>query len=516
MKFKPMLEWLKANLWIVVFSALVVLLLPASFYVSRMWNKKILAEQQKVAGKEYDDVMKSSVDYNLPQFDAKVNAVSVKSVPNAKLTEHFKKAREAATGQVGVVAKAATDFNRGVGSEAAAVGRSEFKPLVEGLFPKVAMTPEEAKDAGAARDKEQAKLNEFEDKILGKRGNPNPYVELLKKINAGPPENNDNLFQLLRDQRKREEEKITQNKRKLDEKETKELNDRIVGARLGTYKQRANSQSVYMTPEAFPLPIVGEGGQIRPGVASENAELIEPFANVAWGAIDRKNLARHKMFMHQWDLWVLSDLLSAVRLANTGPDGKQLNIETGVVKRVESIVLRNPEGMKTLDPKPIDPNDTSYVPPTPPTPPTETTPGIAALDKNVSITGHARGGWNKYYEVRTADMTCVVSSARLQDFLKAIAQTNYMTVIDLDIDNEVDIWGDLENGYYYGNEHVVRARVTVESLWFKEWLVPLMPTEVQVALGMEVPAEPAPDAAPADPNAPTGATPPAAPPPGGG
>ncbi len=505
MKFKPMLEWLKANLWIVVFSALVIILLPASFFVSRMWNKKILAEQQKVAGKEYDDVMKSSVDYNLPQFDAKVNAVSVKAVPNSKFTEHFKKAREAAAGQVGTVSKAATDFNKGVGPDAAAVGRSEFRPLVEGLFPK-AVTPEEAKDPNVARDKEQAKLNEFEDKILGKRGNPNPYLELLKKVNAGGPENNDTLFQQLRDQRKREEEKITQNKRKLDEKEAKDLNDRIVGSRLGTYKARAKSLSVYMTPEALPLPYTGEGR--APGAQSENADLIEPYSTIAWGSIDRKNLARHKMFMHQWDLWMLSDLLSAVRLANTGPDGKPLNIETAIVKRIESIALRNPEGMKTLDPKPVDPNDPSYVAPTPPTPPAETTPGIAALDKGVSITGHARGPWNKYYEVRNAEMTCVVSSARLQDFLKAIAQTNYMTVIDLDIDSEVDVWNDMEAGYYYGDEHVVRVRVTIESLWFKEWLVPFMPNEVQTALGMEVPAEPAPDAAPPDPNAPAAPVPP--------
>jgi hypothetical protein len=214
-------------------------------------------------------------------------------------------------------------------------------------------------------------------------------------------------------------------------------------------------------------------------------------ATIAWGAIDRKELARHKLFMHQWNYWVLSDVLSAVRLANTGADGKLMNVENAVVKRVGSIVLMNPDGMKTLDPRPVSP-DEGFEPPAPPAPPAETTPGIAALDKGVSITGRARGGWNKYYEVRRADVTAVVSSARLNEFLKAITQTNYMSVTDLDIESEVDVWGDLEQGYYYGDEHVVRVKVSIESLWFKEWLAPLMPAEVMTALGMELPPEPAP------------------------
>ncbi|MFO0831361.1 MAG: hypothetical protein U0637_05885 [Phycisphaerales bacterium] len=492
MKFKPMLEWLKANLWIVIFSVLVVVLLPASFFVSRVWNKKILADQQLEASKEYKLIQDASVKYNLPQFDAKVAAVTTPAMaPNSAVTAFFKRAKETAAAQVGAVAQKAIDFNKGVGPEAAAVGRGEFVPLVGGLFPKVEMSAEEAKDPNVARDKEQAKLNEMEDKLLGKRGNKNPYLELLARVNAGAPESNDALFATLKEERRREEEKITQNKRKLDDAESKELAERIVGARLGQYRSRAQSISFYMTKEAFPMPVADET-KTR-GTAVDTGDLIEPFANIAWDSIDRKDLTRPKLFMHQWNLWVLSDLLSAVRLANTGPDGRALHVEDGVVKRVQGIVLRNPEGMKTLDPRPVNPDETATAA-TPPAAPAETTPGIAALDRSVSITGRARGGWNKYYEVRRAEMTCVVSSARLQDFLRAIAQTNYMTVTDLDVDTPVDVWADLAEGYYYGTEHVLRVRVSVESVWLKDWLQPLMPTEIMGALGMEVPAEAAPAA----------------------
>ena len=507
MKFKPMLEWDKGSVWIVVFSVVIVALLPASFVMSRSWNKKILAEQEKAGTSELEALKKARVKYVLPQFHPKISEVSFTAEPNAAIDAHFRDARTSAAAQVASVAGAAEDFNRGAGERAAGVGRSEFRPLVEGLFPKVALSESEAANPNAANDKEQAKLNEAEDKFLGKRGNANPFLALLKTVNAGAPSANDTLFAQMKDQRAREEEKITQGKRKLDPDEEKRLADLMKGSRLGEYQHRARTIGVYMTIDALPLPLNDESARMgRQGGSEPLGDLIEPFATLPMGTIERKDLTRPKMFMHQWNLWVLSDLLSAVRLANTGPDGKLLGVDQATVKRVERIALRNPDGMMTLDPKPAAEEDPYAVVPTSPVPPAETTPGLAALDPSVSITGRVRGGWNKYYEVRRADVTCVVASERLQQFLGAIARTNYMAVTDLDIDKEVDTWGELSQGYYYGDEHVVRVTMSIESVWLKGWLQPLMPVEIQTALGMEVPPEPV----PADGSAP----PP--PPPGGG
>jgi hypothetical protein len=58
-------------------------------------------------------------------------------------------------------------------------------------------------------------------------------------------------------------------------------------------------------------------------------------------------------------------------------------------------------------------------------------------------------------------------------------------VTDLDL-GEVDAWAALDEGYFYGDEHVVRVTLEVESIWLKSWLVPMMPEELRKALGMKV------------------------------
>ena len=55
--------------------------------------------------------------------------------------------------------------------------------------------------------------------------------------------------------------------------------------------------------------------------------------------------------------------------------------------------------------------------------------------------------------------------------------------------SDVDAKGDLERGYYYGNEHVVRATITLETVWLRQWTAPVMPSSVKKALSI---AEPTP------------------------
>jgi hypothetical protein len=244
-----------------------------------------------------------------------------------------------------------------------------------------------------------------------------------------------------------------------------------------------------MTVSALPLAGQSEeqGTGRRGGGGVESEESFPAFAMLPSGSIDPKNLTRPKLFMHQWDLWVLEDLMAAVRLANTGPDGKLLNVTKAPVKRIDSVVLRNPESMLSLDPIAPREDGTSF---TEPAAPTETVPGITAIDRSMSFSGRVRGGWNQTYEVRRAEITMVVASQQLKRVLAAISQANYMTVTDLDIDTSVDVWTELGEGYFYGDEHVVRVRLSIESLWLKQWLKPLMPAEVRKALHMPEDAPP--------------------------
>ena len=58
-----------------------------------------------------------------------------------------------------------------------------------------------------------------------------------------------------------------------------------------------------------------------------------------------------------------------------------------------------------------------------------------------------------------------------------------MTVTDVDL-YEVDIWEDLERGYYYGSDHVVRAVLSIETVWLRSWMKDFMPSTVRTALGV--------------------------------
>lgn len=172
MKFKPMLEWLKANLWIVVFGA-------GGHPPARVVRREPHVEQEDPRQRPRSRRRRPSTTTSRTRW----LITTCRSLTPSLGGEHQGRAQqqdhrvlqEGPRGRVepgGTVAKAAENFNKGVGPEAAAVGRSEFKPLVDGLFPKVALTTGEAADANAAHNKEQAKLNEMERLAWASEGTP--------------------------------------------------------------------------------------------------------------------------------------------------------------------------------------------------------------------------------------------------------------------------------------------------------------------------------------------------------
>jgi hypothetical protein len=489
-KFKQVLAWIKANVWIVVCSAIVLVALPVSMFFSQSWLSSTIKKQEKLANDKSKEVQSAEVTYTVPQFDPSMTAVSQKGAPNAALINHFRAAREEFKAKVDMLAKEGEEFNKGVGPAAASVGRAPFQPLVADLFPKPKLSAEQAKDPAVAKEAERLKLLEFEDAIVGKRGRPNPYQQLLDSVRAGSPPSQQLVMDVLQDTSKRETDKITAGTRKLTDDEEAQIKQTLQNRRLAEYQARARALGVYMTINALPHEADTSGG--REGRSGLAPGMMEPDATIVTGAIEPKRLTTPLMFMHQWNLWVLQDFFAAVRLTNTGSDGKPLPIDRAVVKRIDRIELRNPERMKTLIQAPPQPGqEDPFADPnasTGETAPTGGTPGLVPLDKQVSHTGRSRGGWNPFYEVRRMRVTCVVSSARLNDFIGAIGRTNFLTVTDTDL-FEVDVWNELREGYYYGEEHVVRAVIDVESIWLKSWLVPLMPNDVKRALGMEVPPE---------------------------
>lgn len=476
MKFKDILAWVKSHLAIVVSCILILAILPTAFILSKSWHEKLLKSVQTKAEAELAKT-KVSVTYALPKVDPKLEPVTLSGAPNDKATEFFRKTREQMLAEVEKLANKGVEFNRGAGPQAAAVGRGEFKPIVADIFPKPKLTPEQEKQ-GARREVEQIKLNDMEDALLGKAGKPNPYQQLLAGVRAGMPPAPDHVFQVIKDVNDREKERITANARELTPEEKKALDQLLKDRRLGEYQAVARNIGVYADMSIFPTAGSGEQGNRK----SESSLSLMPT-----GAIPARQLNLGRTFIWQWDLWALSDFFNAVRLANTGKDGKPLGVDAAVVKRVLAAQIQQPEDMKPLamekervENEPA-PEATTETPPALPDPP---------IDRSRNVVGWIRSGGNTVYEVRTMRVSVIASSARLSQFIDALQRTNFIAVTDLDL-RQIDPWEHLSEGYFYGDEHVVKADMTIESAWLNSWLLPMMPADLQVALGRTPPAEPA-------------------------
>jgi hypothetical protein len=274
-----------------------------------------------------------------------------------------------------------------------------------------------------------------------------------------------------------EKEKQTANKRDLTAEEQAALLKELADRRLAEYQAHVSALSVYATLDSLPHE---RGKGAIPMGAHLEATQIEPV----------------RFFEYQWNLWVLQDLISAVKLANTGPDGRLTNVDRSVVKRIVSIDINPPDGLDSGDDADrVRRGELSGSTAAP----QATVPGMMPLDLSRSITGRFGGDGNTLYDVRRARMTVIVSSARLQEFLEAIPRTNFMSITDLDL-GEVKAWDDLKKGYYYGPEHVVKATVEVESVWLRSWVGPYMPSRLKAAF--KIPEAPEAPASPAAPNAP--------------
>ena len=408
---KPVLAWMKANLAIVILSALILLILPAAFIGTRMWNKQIQKSRETAANKAFNDLKALSVSYAFPPATPTGTAITMPlDAPNPVANAYFKEHRSKLDTEIAKVADAAKEINQ-----------AGHTILVDGLFvtPEVPKPPDGQPPPPDA-PKPAAVVNQLKaitlaEMIVGKGDKPSVYEDLLKGINAGGPADPVRAQEALNDEqiRFRDTVKAQHNRDKLLPEEEAELTKILVKMRIGQYQHRASEISVYATRDCLPA-------SLPRAVPSEAPDATTCFE---W----------------QFDYWMVSDLLRAVDAANTNESGRRTTLDKSVVKRIDRIDL-----------------------------------GPVSGGTEASVTGRHGGSDNKLYDVRQARLSLVVSSAGLPALINAISRTNFMTVIGLDF-VEIDPWADLDKGYYYGPDHVVRAVVNIETIWLRSWTEPLMP-----------------------------------------
>jgi hypothetical protein len=198
-----------------------------------------------------------------------------------------------------------------------------------------------------------------------------------------------------------------------------------------------------------------------------------------------------KMFLWQWRLWVIEDVLNAISSANKPYRG----VVDAPVKRILSIAVR-----EDILPKVVAPAATEEVPAEGSTPPADgsTDPAVAAaasapalppLDPKTavaydfakSMTGRVS---NSMYDVRFATVRLVVATSMIPEVLNAVARQNFMTVIAMDV-RPTDAFEAADEGFIYGAAPVSEVRLTIESVWLRPWIAKLMPPELQALKGTD-------------------------------
>ena len=288
----------------------------------------------------------------------------------------------------------------------------------------------------------------------------------LKEARAGKPPTDQSLI----DQLQRRQDQFIAAERKADRKSLNEeqlarLQRSLVDKRLQLYADAAANTSFYADIADIGLPASATEAGTPP--------------------------SETKMFLWQWRLWVIEDVLNAITSANKPYRG----VVDAPVKRILSIAVR-----EDILPKVVAPAATEEVPAEGSTPPADgsTDPAAAAAasapalppldpksavayDFAKSMTGRVS---NSMYDVRFATVRLVVATSMIPEVLNAIARQNFMTVIAMDV-RPTDAFEAADEGFIYGAAPVSEVRLTIESIWLRPWIAKLMPRELQALKGTD-------------------------------
>ena len=478
---KAVLGWLKSHVLIVVFVALILLLPPAGVVGSMMWNASIRTSAEELYNEESQNLSRAGrVSYEVPAITRGEQPVSESRPPNEVVSRAYFEERERRQNEVERAVRAAVLFNKG----------EERTVLVPGLF------PDPPADAATTR----GLTDEFVDRIVGTDQAASAYASLFASINAGRPPEPVEVARIVTQYEERELDRLvgTTDRSALTDEQESGLNERLIGQRIASYRQRADEISVYATPEVLvssgPVPgfsrIPTERPPTRPSV--------------------------EELFLMQMDYWAVEDLLTAVRAANSEAGGLLTEVPRSVVKRIDSIrvgewaevaalastgatdpsaAMGGPGMGMATDPfaDPRFTGGTSFAQPPPRSRGGASSRG--SMGAMGGVGGQAAGATthtgrqdapSTVYDVRPLEVVAVVGSERMVELFDALAATNFMTVTGMSA-QEVDVWDDLEAGYFYGDEHVLRVTLQIESVWLRQWTRDAMPAAVRDALGVVLP-----------------------------
>jgi hypothetical protein len=310
-------------------------------------------------------------------------------------------------------------------------------PMLEGLFPE----PASGRETQLRQDANDAWLAAHED--------------VLRRVGAGTPPDPESIFNTLEGVYQQRLSVLESQGFEPTPENLEEIRADLAQQRLGLYDRRADGLTFYADADVF--------------------QYVDEWQQQSLPSIPL-------IFDWQWRLWVHEELMEALALANTDRvSGATFNVLDGPVKRIVSV---------SVDPWELEGRTERTVTGGPGTP--------ISLDYNGSITGRVAfpERANPVFDIRYAQIELIADSSRIPAIVDAFARANFMSVIDLDI-SQVDRDAEREGGFSYGEDHVVRLNLIVETVWLRSWTTEFMPIEVRQAIGAPAPRDAA-EAAPVE------------------
>lgn len=465
---KPVLDWVKSNVLVVVLGVVAIGSLVAGWLVSSSFNAAVRTKAETRARKlnDLNSIEKGSITLAIPGKEPTTKQLVI----NEQVIEEYKKLTGGFKEDADKVHELALKRNR-----------QDHQPVMAGVFP---MPPAEKKAVIAFG---------LHKELMA------AYDGLLKSINAGEPLSNDVVGEsLVRRESQFVESTLKKASRdKLDPKELADLKEELTRSRLALYGEHAQKISVYASPSVLDLPPSPE---------------------------NRKPPGMGQLFDWQWKFWITKDILRAIADASAGPSGSAPgSVLKSPVKRV--IAIRIPDGnFGTKEPAQGAGfggggmgfggagGDAPAPPPEAADPAAASgaaTPGATLGPPQIDQTQEAPRDYkgtftgrttNPVYDVRNAYVTLVVETSRLPELFDALAKRNFMTVLDVKV-RPADAFAAARDGFIYGKAPVSEVDLVIESVWLREWTAPFMPAEVRTALKVN---STAPGAEPAAPTPPAG------------
>jgi hypothetical protein len=305
-------------------------------------------------------------------------------------------------------------------------------------------------------------------------------------VNAGSPPSGDDVVSKVSGLEKRKlSEEGVESLEKLAGDKRKKVDDELVKQRLGVYGETAKKISIYASMSAFGVP-----GEDDPSMATPLKDLKETDAQ------DRL------LYDLQWQYWIASDVLRAMKAANGSGDRSVLR---NPVKRLISLRVLPMEvaaaasssgeamSMGGGDPSaeapaaPVDGGATAAPEAADST--AALAVGEPAIDDTIEIgrdyaKRHTGRVSNTVFDVRMAEVVFVAETSKLPLVFEKFADQNFMTITNLKI-APADPFGAARLGYLYGSEPVCEVTATVETIWFRKWTAKHMPAVLRTALGIQ-------------------------------